>query len=914
MKNREDTGTDYTALPTASALEASMLAGTILSGSVLYCLKRGFLDVALKEARHLRAVPPPAGGVSPPFFLQFEQVGAPADLHLASVALRTALSACHLPGRHSLVFVLSSDTLRCRVFMGIRSHDEDQHPACEFAENLGRLLCSSWPGTQVRLCSEESDGFRDGIATPLKSLKHAMAVTGVPGLQDGHMGSIGQSLDRFIAAMRGERYAYVVVADPVADFELDSILFGCREMAAQVHSVGKMNLSESLSQSWNEQLTRGASATSTESQSDSHKTSYGQELLQDVAVVAGTITPLFPPAALVAMLAGTTSFLLPDSIREGSGRTFATSQAVSESVSQTYGKSETSGISSGREVINAHAQATEDLIHIYIKHLEDHRASGCWNVGAYLLADSKPAVRRAAQCLRSILAGGNAACEPIRFHDLSDCWTNAAGPAARSFRRPPVVLCDPRSTNLKRVMHPLGRAHSEMSTILSGEELALLINIPQREVPGISVVPSALFSLNPGSRDPRSLLLGHAIEGGVFDAADTAQRVEYRISDDSLAKHILVTGITGSGKSTTCRRLLGESFNRGIPFLIIEPAKEEYVEWVMELNDRLPEDSQRRFSVFIPGRSDWRGCALKDQLTLNPFDLVWLEDELPPHVSTHIDRLKSVLSSAFSMQEILPVILEDLVYHVYRVPGRDWLGKQRLRQDSYRPTLTQMLNHLERLVKRKGYDSRITTNITAALRTRIQSLRNGWKRTLFDAPRSTPWNVLFDRNSIINLSYLGDDAEKAFAMSVILMFLYEYRQAQAEAARWRNESILPVRHVALIEEAHRILRRPGATSEFSANPQAKSAELFSNMFSEIRAYGQGLVVVDQAPSRLIADAIKNTNLKIVHRLLAKDDREEMAGCMGLNADQSRLLNRLKPGEAIVFGDLDSGASLVQCLS
>ena len=44
--------------------------------------------------------------------------------------------------------------------------------------------------------------------------------------------------------------------------------------------------------------------------------------------------------------------------------------------------------------------------------------------------------------------------------------------------------------------------------------------------------------------------------------------------------------------------------------------------------------------------------------------------------------------------------------------------------------------------------------------------------------------------------------------------------------------------------------------------------MFSNMLREIRKWGEGLMIVDQQPSQLIPDAIKNTDLKIIHRMPA----------------------------------------------
>ena len=46
-------------------------------------------------------------------------------------------------------------------------------------------------------------------------------------------------------------------------------------------------------------------------------------------------------------------------------------------------------------------------------------------------------------------------------------------------------------------------------------------------------------------------------------------------------------------------------------------------------------------------------------------------------------------------------------------------------------------------------------------------------------------------------------------------------------------------------------------------------ELFASLLAEIRAYGEGVIVVEQIPSKISADVIKNTALKVMHRLPAQ---------------------------------------------
>jgi DNA helicase HerA-like ATPase len=87
--------------------------------------------------------------------------------------------------------------------------------------------------------------------------------------------------------------------------------------------------------------------------------------------------------------------------------------------------------------------------------------------------------------------------------------------------------------------------------------------------------------------------------------------------------------------------------------------------------------------------------------------------------------------------------------------------------------------------------------------------------------------------------------------------------------------------------------------------------MFADILAEIRAYGQGLAIIDQVPSKLVPDALKNTNLKVVHRLVSADDRDAMASALALTDEQAQVIARLKVGQAIVSGIQDDMASWVK---
>ena len=146
-----------------------------------------------------------------------------------------------------------------------------------------------------------------------------------------------------------------------------------------------------------------------------------------------------------------------------------------------------------------------------------------------------------------------------------------------------------------------------------------------------------------------------------------------------------------------------------------------------------------------------------------------------------------------------------------------------------------------------------------------------------------------------------------------MLSLYEYR---ISAYNYDEEYRLKAQenkllHLTVVEEAHNVLTRPSFDNTGVGNPQQVVADLFGNMLSEIRSYGEGLMLVDQVPTRLIDDAIRNTNYKIAHRLSAKEDVEVMAAALGLRVDQQSIIPLLQQGQAVITCDKDDAASWVK---
>jgi hypothetical protein len=255
----------------------------------------------------------------------------------------------------------------------------------------------------------------------------------------------------------------------------------------------------------------------------------------------------------------------------------------------------------------------------------------------------------------------------------------------------------------------------------------------------------------------------------------------------------------------------------------------------------------------------------------------------------------------------LPQVLEECLYRIYQDHGWELVGRQNHRLNGEIthplafPTLNDLFHKVDEVVTQLGYDERITADIRAALRTRINGLRAGSKGKMFDTRYQMPMQDLLGRPTILELEGMGNDDDKAFVMALLVIRITEHwrvnHPTQLEQGR--------LRQLLVIEEAHRLLARSERVGfEGEANPRATAVETFANLLAEIRAYGQGIIIADQVPVRLAPDVVKNTNLKIVHRTVSIDDRLALAGAMAMSEEQATTLSHLSPGEAVVFGTED----------
>lgn len=540
------------------------------------------------------------------------------------------------------------------------------------------------------------------------------------------------------------------------------------------------------------------------------------------------------------------------------------------------------------------ARDCERLIERHLQRLGDGRSLGFWNTSIHVFADGAESLQTVAGMIRGAIAGDGTEVEPIRIIPIPG--GSRATEWMLTFEHVPLPRAERRSQ-----WHPLGELYQYASTPINTNELVTLSQPPSEDVPGLRAdLRTGRFSLNSPAtaRDRTGIRLGHVLGPG------NRHHGPYVLGRDSLVRHVMIGGATGIGKSTGTRALTGAISAAGCPYLVIEPVKDDWARWAVAHNRtaRPPE----RIAVYMPGVETLDGVPV-EPLFLNPFEPPGTPGYRPNMVH-RLQRVSELLNTCLPMAESLPILLEAAVLRL----GDDHFGDRFTIGEwcTDYPRLETLKDHVRYYLREHGgsgyYDQSVKDNLHAALDVRIESLTRGIRGAILNASGSTPWAALFERPAVVNLSRTGDSGTRSLLMSLLLIALWDWRLCRYESDQeYRDRAgANALCHLAIIEEAHTVLRAPKEARAELGDPQAAIARMFEDMLAEIRQLGQGLVLVDQGVSDLIPGALKNTGTKIAYRLQHSADREAMAASMGLDRQQARDIGLLDRGEAIVATDLD----------
>jgi len=505
-----------------------------------------------------------------------------------------------------------------------------------------------------------------------------------------------------------------------------------------------------------------------------------------------------------------------------------------------------------------------------MQELDAFREAGLWNVRVLAGAANAEELRQIAPVLVGSVEMSH---HPYRLRTALS-GAGLAGKDSGSGAGPVYAFTEALSLDLR---DPTDGAATPFAATAGA--LAALAGLPHREVPGVRVLDAGFFDVTSEAEVDGS---SEVIDlGTIVDGQDRPVGT-FRVPLSTINRHVFVTGATGSGKSQTVRHLLEQLTEAGIPWLAIEPAKSEYAAMAGRIEHLAP------LTVINPSAPD------NVPISVNP-----LAPEPGYPVQAHIDMVRALFMAAFDAEEPFPQIMSLALQRVYEANGWDVVTGAGIPGAAVQPavpTLEQLQQHALEVIQEIGYGNEVQADVEGFISLRLRSLRVGSAGRFFEGGHPADIGGLLQRNVVLAIEDVANDEDKAFLMGTLIIRIVEHLRMRARQEP-REELAGGLRHVIVIEEAHRLLRNRGA-----GRASTHAVELLAGMLAEIRAYGEGIIVAEQIPTKLVSDVVKNTALKIVHRLPAKDDRRLVGAAMNLSEDQSRQVVSLRPGYAAVFAD------------
>ena len=834
------------------------------------------------------------------------------------------------------------------IYLGVREDPLKQSMKSRKLEisskALQKVLLSNFPGSDIKGISPEAGKklLEEAFGEEQEAVASVSCVAALRDKSKTEDKAFVQGIERFMDAMEGEKYTALFLAEPVSNETQAAIRSGYENLYSTLSPFRKSTWSytenqstavmESLCSGTSHTISDTSSTTTTDGTSQSslvtdgtQKTkggsgginggvgsSFGTSVTK-ISPVAGGIagilglgglaaSALIPGAgAVIGPLLGTAgraiggmtpartvfnsiarniggsmgvnaSWGTSHSTTEQTGTSHSTSDGTSHGTSDTTSQQESHGTTDTRgtgrtqqvELCNKSVEELLERIENQLKRVKESEDYGCYNCAAYFLSSTQSTALLAANTYRALMVGEGSSVES----GAVNVWKNNEAEVAQL------------REYLKRFMQPVfarplwENAPDSLlytpATLVSGRELPMHLGLPTRSVHGLPIIEHAEFGRNVPDEampDEDKMNLGKIYHMGKEEAAGLL------LNRQAMASHTFITGSTGTGKSNAVYHLLDEITKNGqTTFLVVEPAKGEYKNVFGNCTD-----------VQVFGTNPRETPLLR----MNPFAF---PENI--HILEHIDRLVEIFNACWPMYAAMPAVLKDAIERSYQKVGWDLRNSES--EKGIFPTFFDLLDILPGVIEESHYSKDTQSDYVGALCTRVKSLTNGIYGSVLCAEDALSDAEMFDQNVIVDLSRVGSMETKSLLMGILVMKLQEYRMCSSGM----NSRL---RHVTVLEEAHNLLRKTSAEqSQEGANLQGKSVEMLANAIAEMRTYGEGFIIADQAPGLLDMSVIRNTNTKIILRLPDEEDRKLVGKSAALKEAQIDELSKLPLGVAAVY--------------
>jgi len=663
------------------------------------------------------------------------------------------------------------------------------------------------------------------------------------------------SLAPIMRSLNGFDYTLLFIAKPVSQKNVTQKISNLISVRDKAFAISKRNIARANSYS--------VTTSHTDNVSDG-KNSVAGQIGTSLGTTAGFIIGSLANPGIGSMIGAAVGGGLGTVIGNAIGGGKTHSEGYSESVSKAI----TDGETISCDIQNGFALELINYSDKAIERLKSGQVNGIWQTSITYSAESEAS----RNIIKACLCGELSKPDPDKLPLLSFEPTSSS---REVLRIPNFLGCD---------------TENPLCSYMNSAELGLLCTMPTESVPDFEIRIEKSYPLYRSLVTSRSIVIGN-----VADGKTPLKNMPFGLSTLDLNKHTFICGITGSGKTTTVKKILTEAKK---PFLVIESAKKEYRNLSIDT------------TVYTLGKPEIN-CP-----QINPFYIM-------PGVSpqTHIDYLKDLFNASFSFYGPMPYILEKCLHAVYINKGwnltlgyHPMLANSQSMTDFYNiehakkkynltshkylfPTMQELKNEISRYIEEElKYDGEVAGNIKTAIKARLETLCVGAKGFTFNTCEHLNIPMLLEKNVVFELEGLADDSDKAFSVGLLVIFINEYRQVTKEIDGNKKTEL---KHILVIEEAHRLLKNVDTerSNEAMGNPKGKAVEHFSNMIAEMRSYGQGVIVAEQIPTKLAPDVIKNSSTKIVQRIVSADDQQIIANTIGISAEDALQLGTLEAGYA-----------------
>lgn len=410
----------------------------------------------------------------------------------------------------------------------------------------------------------------------------------------------------------------------------------------------------------------------------------------------------------------------------------------------------------------------------------------------------------------------------------------------------------------------------ELRYLATPAEAALVVRFPQPPRGGLPGINSAPLITLPKSPQPPP----HGRSAPAVTLGDTPQGGEVTLTLPELNQHCLIAGLPGFGKTNTVHVLLHSLWNdHQIPFLVLDPAKSDYVHLVESLNT-------------INGRAPQRVVLGPETMAFNPF-------VVPPGstVAAHAGRMLGAFDAALQISAHWPAGYIMLTRGIFRAYENCSSGEF--------PTLRSVYAALGDIIRSTPMDPKSRADVTGSLLARLESMVRGplGSALIGGTDAGIDWADMLSRPTVIEFRGFAGPTERSLIFGLLIAGLASVREGEGASSN-------QLRHMTVLEEAHRVLSDHGSV-------EAEGVRLLAEAIAELRGSGEGFVVVDQTPTVLHPTVRKVCGSVIAHRLVEREERETVGSSLMLDDRQIDDLARLPVGRAVVYAASRDAPAVVE---